>query len=62
MLDLDAFMTDGYAKIENAAPRRVADDARALLWRQLGLSADGRDGWSEPVRWASDLTGRRPLW
>lgn len=36
MLDLDAFMTDGFAKIDKAAPRRVADDARALLWRQLG--------------------------
>ena len=32
-----------------------------LLWRQLGLSPDVRDGWSEPVRWASDLMGRAHL-
>ena len=61
MLDLDAFMTDGFAKIEKAAPRRVADEARALLWRQLGLSPDDRDRWSAPVRWASDLMGDGPF-
>jgi hypothetical protein len=61
MLDLDVFMSDGYAKVEQVAPRRVADAARALLWRQLGLTHDDRDRWSEPVRWASDLTGRGPF-
>jgi hypothetical protein len=61
MLDLDAFMTDGFAKIEKAAPRRVADEARALLWRQLGLSPDDPDRWSAPVRWASDLMGEGPF-
>ena len=61
MLDLDAFVSDGYAKVENAALRTVADEARALLWRQLGVSAQDRDGWSEPVRWASDMTGCGPF-
>lgn len=61
MLNLDAFMSDGYVKIEQAAPRSVADAARALLWRQLGLSPDEPDAWSAPVRWASDLTGQGPF-
>jgi hypothetical protein len=61
MLDLDAFMSDGYTKVEQAAPRRVAEAARAMLWRQLGLSPDDPDRWSAPVRWASDLTGEDPF-
>jgi hypothetical protein len=61
MLDLDAFMSAGYVKIETAAPRSVADEARALLWRRLGLSPDDPDGWSAPVRWTSDMTGRGPF-
>jgi hypothetical protein len=61
MLDLDTFIRDGYAKVEQPDSRRVADAARAILWRQLGLSPDDRDRWSEPVRWASDLTGQGPF-
>jgi hypothetical protein len=61
MLDVDEFMSDGYAKIEQAAPRSVADAARAALWHQLGLSPDNPAGWSEPVRWAADLTGQGPF-
>ncbi len=61
MLDLDAFMSAGYVKIETAAPRSVADEARALLWRRLGLSPDDPDGWSAPVRWTSDITGQGPF-
>jgi hypothetical protein len=61
MLDIDAFISDGYAKIEQPASRSVADAARAALWRQLGLSADDPDGWTAPVRWASDLTGQGPF-
>ncbi len=61
MLNLDAFMSDGYVKVEQAAPRSVADAARNMLWQQLGLSPDEPDGWSAPVRWASDLTGQGPF-
>jgi hypothetical protein len=61
MLDLEDFMATGYAKLENSALRSVADEARALLWRQLGLSPLDRDGWSESVRWASDMTGHGPF-
>jgi hypothetical protein len=44
MLDVDAFISNGYVKIEQPASRTVADAARALLWRQLGLSADEHRG------------------
>ena len=61
MLDVEGFVSDGYAKIEQAAPRSIADEARAALWQQLGLSPDDPAGWSEPVRWASDLMGQGPF-
>jgi hypothetical protein len=54
-------MSDGYARIEQAAPRAVADAARTALWQQLGLSPDDPAGWSEAVRWAADLTGQGPF-
>jgi hypothetical protein len=61
MLDVDEFMSNGYAKIEQVASRSVADAARAVLWQQLELSPDDPAGWSEPVRWAADLTGQGPF-
>jgi len=61
LLDIHAFISDGYVKLEQAAPRSVADAARNMLWQQLGLSPDEPDGWSTPVRWAADLTGHGPF-
>ena len=61
MLDLDAFMAEGFLKIEHAAPRSAADAARAMLWRQLGLSPDEPEQWSAPVRWTADMTGQGPF-
>lgn len=61
MIDIEAFVENGFVKIERPALRPVADEARAYLWAQLGLSADDPSGWSEAVKWASDMTGRGPF-
>lgn len=61
MVDIDAFANDGFVKIESAVPRRVADAARTLLWKQVGWSPDDPDQWTEPVRWVADLTGAGPF-
>nr|WP_090275057.1 phytanoyl-CoA dioxygenase family protein [Mycolicibacterium komanii]CRL67859.1 mitomycin antibiotics/polyketide fumonisin biosynthesis protein [Mycolicibacterium komanii] len=60
-MNLDAFVADGYVKIDAAAPREVADAARWALWQQLGLSPDEPEKWVEPVRWAGDMTGAGPF-
>ncbi|MET7337136.1 phytanoyl-CoA dioxygenase family protein [Nonomuraea sp. NPDC005650] len=61
VVDVDRFVADGFVKLEAAAPREVGDAARALLWRQTGLSPQDPATWKEPVVWASDLTGEGPL-
>jgi phytanoyl-CoA dioxygenase PhyH len=61
MVDSDAFIRDGFAKLDEAAPRDVADAARQLIWRQIGLSPDDPDTWTQPVVWAVDPTGEGPF-
>ncbi|MCT7659892.1 phytanoyl-CoA dioxygenase family protein [Mycobacterium deserti] len=61
MIDLDAFVADGFAKIEQAAPQGVADSARAALWHQIGWSPESPEEWTEPVKWVSDMTGQGPF-
>ena len=61
VIEAEWFVADGFVKLEEAAPREVADAARARLWEQIGMSPDEPAGWQEPVIWASDLTGDGPF-
>ena len=61
MVDLDAFVADGYVKVERTVPRSVADAARAALWQQMRLSPHAPQDWSAPVVWTGDMTGARPF-
>jgi phytanoyl-CoA dioxygenase PhyH len=61
MVSLEAFVSDGYVKVEQAAPREVADAARAVLWQRLGLTPEDPSRWSVPVMWTSDMTGEGPF-
>ncbi|GAA1510859.1 phytanoyl-CoA dioxygenase family protein [Sphaerisporangium rubeum] len=60
-IDVDRFIADGFAKVEAIVPREVADQARALLWRFIGLSPDDPSGWTKPVVWTADLAGQGPF-
>jgi len=57
MVNLEAFVSDGYVKLEQAAPREIADTARAVLWQRLGLTPEDPSQWLAPVMWTSDITG-----
>ncbi|MER6175437.1 phytanoyl-CoA dioxygenase family protein [Streptosporangium sp. NPDC001681] len=61
MVDVDRFVAEGFVKLEAAVPREIGDAARALVWRQIGLSPDDPSGWQQPVVWAADLTGHGPF-
>ena len=46
---IEQFVTDGFVRIDEAFPRALADAARKVLWRDLGLSPDDPAGWTRPV-------------
>ena len=47
--EIDSFITDGFVRVEMAFPRHVADEGRALLWAEMGLSPDVPSGWTQAV-------------
>lgn len=46
---IDRFIQDGFIKIEQAFPRELADEARAILWKDLGCDPDDPSTWTKPV-------------
>lgn len=46
---IDDFVHDGFVKIDDAFPRTVADEARAILWRETGCNPDDPATWTQPV-------------
>lgn len=61
MVDVDAFIRDGFVQVEQPDRREIADAARDLLWKQIGLSPAEVASWTQPVVWAADLTGEGPF-
>jgi hypothetical protein len=49
--EIDSFMTDGFIKLPGAFGRDLADEGRALLWRELGLSPDEPESWTQAKIW-----------
>lgn len=47
--EIERFVTDGFVHIPEAFPRSVADECRAILWRETGLDPDDPATWTRPV-------------
>ncbi|SDH95409.1 hypothetical protein SAMN05421505_1288 [Sinosporangium album] len=58
---VEAFVRDGFVKLEESVPRAVADEARELLWKRIGLPPGDPSRWTEPVVWTSDLDAQGPF-
>jgi Phytanoyl-CoA dioxygenase (PhyH) len=43
------FIRDGYVRIDNAFPRRLATQARARMWRDTGCNPNDSSTWTHPV-------------
>jgi hypothetical protein len=43
------FVSDGYVRIDSAFPRALADEGRAILWRDTGCDPGDPTTWRKPV-------------
>lgn len=47
--EIEQFIRDGFVKVENAFSSETAASCRDFLWRDLRLSVDRPEEWTEPV-------------
>ncbi|WMT89744.1 phytanoyl-CoA dioxygenase family protein [Pelagibacterium sp. H642] len=46
---IESFITDGFVRIDDAFPRELAEQGRAILWRDTGCDPDDPSTWTKPV-------------
>lgn len=46
---VERFIEEGFVRLDHAFPREVAEEARAILWRDTGASPDDPGTWTRPV-------------
>lgn len=46
---VEQFVQDGFVRIDNAFPAALADEARAILWRDTGCDLRDSSTWTKPV-------------
>jgi len=46
---INAFITDGFVRIDNAFPQELAEQGRAILWKDTGCDPDNPATWTKPV-------------
>lgn len=46
---IEQFIEEGFVRLDDAFPRQYADEARAILWRDLGCDPDDPASWARPV-------------
>ncbi len=48
-VQLQQFVQDGFVRLDRAFPRQLADEGRAILWRDTGCDPDDAKSWARPV-------------
>src|ERR1043165_8676397 len=51
---IEQFVERGYAPLDEAFPRDVADRGREILWRDTGCNPLDRSTWTRPIIWLWD--------
>jgi len=46
---IQQFIQDGFVRLDGAFPRELADQGRAILWRDTGCDPDDPATWTKPV-------------
>ncbi len=47
--EIDHFVRRGFVRIEHAFPEALAEEGRAILWRDMGLIPSDPESWTRPV-------------
>lgn len=55
--EVHSFVERGFVRIDGAFPRDLADEARAILWRDTGCDPDDPSTWTKPVVRLGDHAG-----
>jgi hypothetical protein len=51
---IQQFIEDGFVRLDNAFPRELADEGRAILWRHTGCDPGDPTTWRKTVVWLGD--------
>ena len=46
---IEQFIEDGFIRIDEAFPRELAQEARAIMWCDIPFGADDPRTWTQPV-------------
>lgn len=46
---IDQFVHDGFVRLDDAFPQQLAEEGRAILWRETGCDPDDRATWTRPI-------------
>ncbi len=46
---IKSFIDNGFVRIDEAFPKELAEEARAILWRDTGCDPEDRSTWTRPV-------------
>src|SRR5882724_9342804 len=57
---IEQFVTDGFIRLDRAFPRKLADEGRAILWRDIGYDPQAPSTWALPVVRLGDY-GQEPF-
>jgi len=53
---IEKFVDEGFVRLDEAFPRALADEGRAILWRETGCDPKDRSTWTRPVVWLGAYT------
>src|SRR5258707_6599589 len=48
-VQLQQFVQDGFIRLDGAFPRKLAEEGRAIMWRDLGCDPNDQKTWTRPV-------------
>lgn len=46
---INSFISDGFVRVDSAFPQSLAEQGRAILWRDTGCDPNDRSTWTKPV-------------